>query len=55
MRGPLRHGAGGEGSYLLYITSFVYVYCLRCDYEMAIEVFTIIIKAKRNTTFWDSE
>jgi len=53
--GLLRHGTGGEGSYLLHITSFVYVYYLLRDYEMAMEVFTIIIKAKRNTTFWDSE
>ena len=53
--GLLRHGAGGEGYYLLHITSFVYVYCLLCDYEVAIEVLTIIIKAKRNAMFWDSE
>jgi hypothetical protein len=53
--GLLRHGAGGESYYLLHITSFIYVYCLLCDYEVAIEVFTIIIIAKRNATFSDSE
>jgi hypothetical protein len=44
-------GRGEEASYLLHFTYFICV----CDYEMAKEVFTVIINAKRNATFWDSE
>ena len=54
-RGCCAMGQGGGGGNLLHITSFIHVYYLLCVYEMAVEVFTVIIKAKRNAIFWDSE